>query len=308
MVVRACAPKPMIRRCAYLSLLAVFAVACGGGDEAARETPELVIGGDGTETHAASHYQMPTPNELFSLVRAMAGASQEQMLNPAANASRYASLKGRAVNFGVYATDLVYASYFRMNAEVARYYLTTKRMAEGLGIASAFTEDDYISLERNLARGNSDSLELISSSAYMQAYAKLQDEKMGAVLAMVVAGGWVESMHLVNWQIQTHGRNEALMARVAEQKVTLEHLIDMMAEHTADPEVEGLRKRLIAVRDVYDHITVKRSSPQGPSASGRMVLGDDVQLEMTDEKYMELVKVVEALRADLTRPEDEQNA
>lgn len=285
----------------------MVAVACGGGDEAARDTPELVIGGDGTETHAATLYQMPTPNELFSLVRDMAGASQEKMLNPAANAGRYASLRGRAVNFGVYATDLVYASYFRMNAEVARYYLTTKRMAEGLGIASAFTEHDYIRLERNLARGNSDSLELISSSAYMQAYAKLQDERMGAVLAMVVAGGWVESMHLVNWQIEMHGRNEALMARVAEQKVTLEHLIDMMAEHTGDADVQDLRKRLIAVRDVYDHITVRRAAPEGPSASGRMVLGDDVQLEMTDEKYMELVKVVEALRADLTRPEDEPN-
>jgi uncharacterized coiled-coil protein SlyX len=297
----------MMRHRSYLCLLPLVVVACGGGNDPARETPELVIGGEGTDAHAASLYQMPTPNELFSLVRDMAGASQEKMLNPAANASRYVSLKGRAVNFGVYATDLVFASYFRMNAEVARYYLTTKRMAEGLGIASAFTEDDFIRLERNLARGNSDSLEVISSEAYMQAYAKLQDEKMGPVLAMVLAGGWVESMHLVIRQIEMHGRNEALLARVAEQKVTLEHLVDMMAEHADDADVQGLRKRLIAVRDVYDHITVKRSAPKGPTASGRMVLGDDVTMEMTDEKYMELVKVVEALRADLTRPEDEQN-
>lgn len=298
----------MMQRRSFFGPLVLLAVACGSADEARDQAPALVIGGDGTETHATSHYQMPTPNELFSLVRDMAGASHERILNPASRADRYASLKGRAVNFGVYSTDLVYASYFKLNAEVARYYLTTKRMAEGLGIAAAFTEDDFVRLERNLARGNSDSLELISSSAYMQAYARLQDEKMGPVLSMVLAGGWVESMHLVTRQIETFGRNEALMARVAEQKVTLEHLVDMMAEHAADPEVEALRNRLMAVRDVYDHIDVTRMAPQEPSASGRIILGDDVRLEMSDEKYLELVKVVETLREELTRPEDEVNA
>ena len=55
------------------------------------------------------------------------------MLNPASNVDRYVSLKSRAFNFGVYSTDLVYASYFKLNVEVARYYLTSKKLAEGLG-------------------------------------------------------------------------------------------------------------------------------------------------------------------------------
>ncbi len=86
--------------------------------------PGLVIGGDGTEDTVASIYQMPTPNELFNLVRDLAGEGQKRMLNPASNVDRYVSLKSRAFNFGVYSTDLVYASYFKLNVEVARYYLT----------------------------------------------------------------------------------------------------------------------------------------------------------------------------------------
>ena len=63
-------------------------------------------------------------------------------------------------------------------------------------------------MEANLTRG--DSLEVISNEAYTKAYSKLQDEEMGATLSMVLAGGWVESMHLLFRQIEAFGKNEAL--------------------------------------------------------------------------------------------------
>ncbi len=62
-----------------------------------------------------------------------------------------------------------------------------------------FTDADFVRLEANLTRG--DSLEVISNDAYQRAYEKMQQESMGPVLAMVLAGGWLESMHLVMRQI-----------------------------------------------------------------------------------------------------------
>lgn len=290
------------------SLLAGLATACGGGhdQDSPEKGPGLVIGGDGSEQSVTNLYQMPTPNELFSLVRQMAGDGQKRLLNPVSNADRYASLKSRALNFGIYSTDLVFASYFKLNVEVVRYYLTTKKLAESLGVVSAFSDADFVRLEANLTRG--DSLEIISNEAYAKAYAKLQDEKMGPTLSMVLAGGWVESMHLLISQIEAHGRSEALVARVGEQKVTLEHLIDMMKPHESDAEVAGVMRDLIAVRDIYDQVNVKRVAHQGASASGRMVLGDDVSLELTDEKYQSLKTAVEELRTRMITPEDKTNA
>ncbi|MCU0319352.1 MAG: hypothetical protein MUE88_04675 [Flavobacteriales bacterium] len=284
---------------------------CGGGSgtpepqPTADERPELVIG-DGASANAASLYQMPTPNELFVLVRDMAGEGHRKLLNPAVNADKYASLAARALNFGVYSTDLVYASYFKLNVEVARYYLTTKKLAEGLGIASAFTDADFVRLESNLTRG--DSLETISSAAYQRAYEKLQSEEMGPTLSLVLAGGWVESMHLVMRQIEAFGESPALMTRVAEQKVTLEHLVALMEPHAKEPEVSAIHKELVAIRDIYDRVNMKRVPHKGTTTSGRMVLGDDVEIDLTAEKYAELVKAVDQLRARITRPEDQTNA
>lgn len=282
--------------------------ACGNGT--ATDTPEkgqtLVIGGDEPEATVTSLYQMPTPNELFSLVRSLGNAGNKRALNPASNVEKYATLKSRAFNFGVYSTDLVYASHFKLNVEVARYYLTTKKLADGLGIASAFSDADFVRLEANLTRG--DSLEVISNDAYAKAYAKLAEEKMGSMLAIVLAGGWVESMHLIADQITPKGNNDALRTRIAEQKVTLEQLVEMMGEHEADADVASLRKELLAIRSIYDQVNVQRAAHKGTSTSGRMVLGDDVTMDMTEEKYQALMQAVEQLRDRMIIPEDKSNA
>lgn len=295
----------MILRTSALLLCSTL-VACGGNEPSADNGPGLVIGGRDAGADPASLYQMPTPNELFSLVKEMAGEGHKRMLNPASNADRYVTLKARAFNFGVYSTDLVYASCFKLNVEVARYYLTTKKIAESLGITTAFTDADFVRLEGNLTRG--DSLEVISNDAYMAAYTKLQEEQMGPTLALVLAGGWVESMHLVMRQIEAFGKNDALMARVAEQKVTLEHLLKMMADYENDPDVADTYRELIAIRDIYDKVNVKRVAHDGPSSSGRMVLGDDIHVELTTEHYNELVQAVDRLRAARTAVEDKTNA
>lgn len=290
--------------------MALLLTACGGaGNEPSTENTDqvdLVIGGDESQPEASTMYQMPTPNELFVLVREMAGEGHKRMMNPANNVDRYVSLTGRALNFGVYSTDLVYASYFKLNVEVARYYLTTKKLADGLGLSAAFTDADFVRLESNLTRG--DSLEVISNEAYMRAYEKMQNEQMGPTLCLVLAGGWVESMHLVIRQIEAFGESAPLMARVAEQKVTLEHLLELMGPYSQAPEVSAIHAELSAIRDIYDRVNVKRTPHRGGSTSGRMVLGDEVVIDLTPEKYAELVNAVDALRAKVTRPEDSTNA
>lgn len=274
--------------------------ACGGSqpqDDSAKDG--LVIGGEANAV--SSIYQMPTPNELFGLVRELAGDGHKRMLASASHAGSFASLRGRAVNFGVYATDLVYASSFKLNVEVARYYLASKKLADGLGLSNAFSDADFVRLESNLTRG--DSLEFISNGAYQKAYERMQREDMGPVLCLVLAGGWMETMHLVIKQIEAFGKSDALVARVAEQKATLEHLISLMEEHRADADVAAVQAQLVGVREIYDQLDVKRIPHQGESASGRMVLGDDVTVEMTPERYNELAQEVERIRTEWTAPE-----
>ncbi|MBL7962530.1 MAG: hypothetical protein JNM31_01680 [Flavobacteriales bacterium] len=284
--------------------LALTLSACGGeaASDGADGQDQLVVG-DGSSTPAHAMYQMPTPNELFSLVRSMAGEGQKRMMNPATNADRYVSLTKRAANFGVYSTDLIYASYFRLNVEVVRYYLTVKKLGDQLGLTGAFNEHDFVRLEKNLAYG--DSLEVISNEAYFKAYDRLQQDDMGATLALVLAGGWVESMHLVIQQVRGFDPADPLVQRIAEQKFTLEHLVEMMEPHADDVHVAGLRDELITLRDLYDQLTVEQVASPGKVRSGRMVLGQETRVLMTIDQYAAIAARVEELRESIIRPEDQ---
>jgi hypothetical protein len=293
-------------------LLLVFSglliTACGGGkkEDTGTEAPSLVIGADANDPPPNSIYQMPTPNELFEVVRVMDGEGRKSAMSPASNADRYVTLNARALNFGVYATDMVYASNFRIISEITRYYLACKKLGDELGLNNAFSADIVTRLDRNVTHG--DSLDIISNDAYYRAYEKMQDEKMGPVLALSLAGGWIESMHLVMDKIETYDGKSPLIERVTDQKLGLEHLIEMMDKYISDPGVAQMKSKLLGLRDIYDQLNVQRMKHEGTSPSGRMVLGDDVTVTMTEEKYKDLRSAVERIREEIIRGENETAA
>jgi len=296
----------IIRKLLFASFIFTL-LSCGNDSAVTEKATDLVIGDNGSAQTTSVIYQMPTPNELFVLVENLGAKQTKASLNPTSNVSRYASLKARAVNFGIYSSDLVYASVHDQRVEIARYYLATKKLADGLGISNAFSDMEFVRLERNITKGNADSLEIISTEAYIKAYEKLQAESMGPTLALVVAGGWVESMYLVMENMDPAAPDAKLMKRIAEQKSNLENLIELMGVQSADPEVASLAKSLSGIRDIYDQVNVTRSVHKGESSSGRMVLGDEITLDLTIDKYLELSKAIGELRTELIKPEDQPN-
>lgn len=287
------------------ALIALVATLCSCGSPADQENSKpdtLVIGGDDASEQTENLYQMPTPNELFQIVKTMSGEGQKRMMSPAKNVDRYATMPKKALNFGVYATDLVYASNYKVTSEVVRYYLTCKKLGDELGLGGAFSDTDFSRLERNLTHG--DSLDVISNDAYERVYRRMQDDRMGPTLALVLAGGWIESMHLVTRQVIHFDAADPLVMRVAEQKTSLDHLIDLMEQYKDDQNVSETRNNLIKLRDIYDTFPVIRSQHQGASPSGRQILGDDVTVIITPEGFNSLVDSLETMRENIIKPED----
>ena len=55
-------------------------------------------------------YSLPSPLETAMLIKNAGADYDEELLNPVNNSSRYITSKSRALNLGIYSTDLSFAS------------------------------------------------------------------------------------------------------------------------------------------------------------------------------------------------------
>lgn len=285
----------------FLSAFALFLFACGEGErqEEVQVIADPLESKQKAEQENASYYLVPTPNELFGLISDHEELDPNAPLNSVNNSSLYIDATSRALNFGVYATDLIYVSRSQNSVEVVRYFLTVKNLSEEMGISSAFDDRVFRQLESDITAG--DSLDFISLEAYYHAYDALEQNEKGAELALLVTGGWIESMYLTIGARDTFELDGALEQRIAEQKYTLDNLIDLNQQNGNDAAV-----MLEKIRSIYDEMPIEDIPNDEKSTSGRMILGGRDQIRMSKEQYFELKETISDIRAKITLNESEE--
>ena len=101
-------------------------------------------------------YSLPSPIETAMLIRRAGVDFDETLLNKKENYSNYTTSLKKALNLGIYSTDLSYASMFEQTQIAIQYMSITKLMAQDLGILSAIDERILRRLETNI--NNRDSI------------------------------------------------------------------------------------------------------------------------------------------------------
>ena len=105
------------------------------------EEPSAVI-----EEPAADNgvfYQVPTPNELFAVLKNSNTAYNKDILNSIDNIGNYTSKGMKALNFGVYAADLAYVSSLGHIEDASKIFETIRTLSKELEI-TAETNDGII--------------------------------------------------------------------------------------------------------------------------------------------------------------------
>ncbi|MDQ3101178.1 MAG: hypothetical protein M3R08_07310 [Bacteroidota bacterium] len=75
-----------------------------------------------------------------------------------------------------------------------------------------------------------------------------------------------------------------------------------------DTDVLVLKEKLLSIRDVYDQMAVRQLPATSPPANEKLVIGGDVQVDLTSESHDRLMTTVSALREELIRPEDQSRS
>lgn len=275
----------------YIAISLAF-VACGSSDTDST-TDEIVDTAD-TNTKAKDvkaqnvFYSIPSPIETTTLLKAAGAKYDAKILNPIENVSKYESVASKALNLGIYGSDLSFTSIFDQTQESMLYLRCTNKLAGGLGISGAFDESTTSRIEANMQ--NRDSLLAIISDSYWNADAYLKDNGQPGVSALIVAGGWMEGLYIAV-QIANTTKNQGIITRIGEQKLSLENLIALLESYKGDNEsIPGLLVQMYDLKKIFDAIptTVSETIASTDKGEKLTVVGGGSTFTLTPEQLKQI--------------------
>lgn len=281
-----------------LTAISFMAWSCSGDKEEGAqnvENPEEEKK-DTVEEGPKPFYQIPTPNELFTVIKEIGGKARTDLMNPVANADKYTGNYEQGINFGVYSADLAYASAYEMGPTSLDYFKVIEKMGDVLGVSGAFDKTIFERVEKNLDNG--DSLLSISNDTYFEAYSYLEENEKGAVLGLIVTGGWIESMFIVTNLVDKYSDNNPIIERIAGQKYTLENLLGFLYNYADDENVGMAVAELEKIQAIYGmmEVTGDLEATKVEKEGDLNVISGGKSIKITKETFNELKAVVKEIR------------
>jgi len=277
--------------------------ACNGDDN----KEEIENTADSTKTEqvetnnpvSETFFQVPSPGEMLTFIKMVGGKNNKNtsFLSSPDNQKNDTDAKSKALNFGIYSCDLSYCSIFEIGAEALKYFKCVKTMGDQIGVSSAIKPETMKRLEGNV--GNSDSLAVITDDVYFSSFETLENGQQGTTLALVVAGGWIESLFIAT-NLAKYEANSPVIERLADQKYTLENLIEFLKKHEADANVAGVKADFEGLLAGVNKIEQKDVNVNAKDEKGKKMLGGGKQLVVSEALYKAITEKIKSIRNSYT--------
>jgi hypothetical protein len=301
--------KIVITTLSAAALSSIFMLASCGGSTKTTDADNIGADSAKVDTTASAKsntsstemsYQIPSPKEMFVFIKQVASKNNKRtdMLNSPDNAKNYTDAKTQALNFGIYSCDLTYCSIFEVGADMLKYFKAVKQLGDAIGVASTISPTTLKSLEKNM--GNPDSLVEIADNLYFSSFETMQNSQQGNILALSVAGGYIEGLSIACNLVKYDKKNPAV-ERIADEKYTLDNIIDFMKKYESDAGVKETIAKLEDLRNTFNQVTEKQEGKVAvKEEKGAKVLGGGTELEMTEAQYKALADKVASIRNSFT--------
>lgn len=244
---------------ALLTGAVCFAVSCGQNQtettENTNDSSQIDLNNDVVSAENVFMY-IPSPIQTANLIRQAGAQYNAELLNDPLNAPRYSSTAALALNMGVYGSDLAFAGIFNQADGITKYMDCTRKMADGLHVMAAFSDDRKERLQNNI--NNRDSVLNIITDSYWDCDAMLQDNDEAHASALMIAGGWIEGLYLACRVAESTNSND-IRIRIVEQRSSLDKLIILLdkQQHT---DVAPVAAQLRELKVIFDKLP---KSPDG---------------------------------------------
>lgn len=239
---------------------------------------------------------IPSPLEVTMLIKD-GNVYNKEYLNPSDRANRYTTNFHKALNLGVYGTDLGYANIYGQTQDAISYLNSVQKLAEGLSIGQFF---DYHTLKKLAeSENNLDSLILNTTQNFEKINYHLREQKRESLSILLLTGGWVEATYLTTL-VYNKTPNQSLRDKIGEQKIVLGQILLVLDVYRSKPDFPDLISKLRELQKVYDDIEIstKYGDPVMVERDGELVFVDksESKIRMTDEHVAEITQLISDIR------------
>jgi hypothetical protein len=234
-------------------------------------------------------YSLPSPLETAMLIKNAGAEYNEELMNPTSNTSRYITSKSKALNLGIYSTDLSYASLFDQSQATLDYIGAAKEMADGLNILDAIDEETVNKLEEQI--NNRDAIIDIISETLMNSNSFLKENNLEGTASVVLVGGWVEGLYIAtNLVNENQLDNNKLVERIVDQKLSLDIMISLLESSPEDQDAQAVLEDVRALKTIFDKITINQ---------GEVTVVENPETNVTTLKSESSIKITQRVFTEL---------
>ncbi|RUT79617.1 hypothetical protein [Ancylomarina longa] len=246
-------------------------------------------------------FSIPSPYQISLLIEKSGISYNRDLLNKTSKASDYVDNFSQAINFGIYGSDLGYINIYGQTQDAASYFAVLKIISQDIGLYDAMNKQTIQRIENNIE--NRDSLLVIVSDTYRNIDNYLKKNNRENTGALILAGGWIESIYLLTQQLKDHSQPK-LMTRIAEQKRPLENLIKLLVPYSNESKnYYFIVDRLIDLAYTFDEIEEQYTyvAPITDSHKKLTVVKSKSKLKMNKKQLAQITEKVKIIREHIIK-------
>jgi hypothetical protein len=290
-----------------LSLLALFVsillVACNSGESNSNQDEideEVLDPSSSLNTNFDGKiFSIPSPVQTSMLIKDLKLPFTESLLNPHENASKYSTEAKRALNLGIYGTDLGYVNIYNQHAISLKYLSAVEKLTQELKLESAFDKDFMNRFEKN--NTNQDSMVKIVGDAFRKAdnFLKSNDRKNTSIL--ILTGGWIESLYLA-CELNKISSNQQIIDRIGEQQETLNTIIEILELYNKNGVNDEIMKSVVELKSSFDKVIIEYDyvAPKTDAAKKMTTLQHKTHVKIGSDVLNMITMKINSIRTKIT--------
>lgn len=287
----------------YLFFFSLILLSCkGSADDDGREIDNDVLDANSSlnTVFDGKIFSIPSPIQTSLMIRELDIPFNPNYLNPTDNLSSYNTSYKQALNLGVYGTDLGYVSLYNKSDFSIKYLASIEKITEQLGLTSAFDQVFMKRFENNLA--NQDSMMILAADAFRKkADNFLKNSNRKAISALVLTGGWIESMNLA-CELNSQRASQKLVERIGEQQLSLATIIEILTEYNDNKVNDELIQDLTDLQFYFNKVQFNYTykEPTTDAENKMTTLNHSLQVKIDTDIMNQITMKVRTIRQKIT--------